>query len=142
MSTDSSPAPDPEPREAFGRFRRRFDRIRALPDLGAESSSPDDEAELEIKVMLLHEENARLKSARHRPSDFGSAIDRARVLSLADAQAEAEAEADADAERLDDAWAVLSECMAIREGLDQVCAELQGAIETVRERLSTLAADG
>ncbi|MGH2891191.1 MAG: hypothetical protein ACRDNJ_16355, partial [Solirubrobacteraceae bacterium] len=64
-----------------------------------------DDVELKAKVMLLREENARLKSARNRPADLGSAIDYARALSLPDA----DAEADADAERLDDAWALLSE---------------------------------
>ena len=45
---------------------------------------------------------------------------------------------DGQGDAVDDAWAVLGECLAIREGLDQVCMEIQAAIDGVRERLAAL----
>jgi hypothetical protein len=118
----------PEDREPFGRFRRRFERIKGVPEPDAEPFALGGEAELKLQLMLLREENARLKSARHQPASPGSVIDRARVLAVSND----------DADALDDAWTVLSECLAIREGLDQVCAELQNAIDGVRQRLASL----
>ena len=78
--------------------------------------------------MLLREENARLKGARHQPAGAGSAIDRIRLLN---SQASGAATAD-------DAWALLTDCLVIREGLDQVCVEMQQAISTIQERLTGL----
>ena len=78
--------------------------------------------------MLLREENARLKAARYQPPSAGSAIDRVRLLTSPEHEGE----------MLDDAWALLSDCLAIREGLDQVCVEIQSAMASVRDRLSAL----
>ncbi len=115
-------------REPFGRFRRSFERIKGLPDADAAPGSIGDEAELKLQLMLLREENARLKAARHQPPSTGSAIDRVRLLSASTA----------NDDLLDDASALLSECLMIREGLDQACAEIQSAISAVRERLLAL----
>lgn len=115
--------------EPFGRFRRHLERFRG----GAESfedPSNLDEMDLRLQVMLLREENARLKAARHRPSSAGTAIDQLRQLGTLVS----------DADDTDDAWSVLSECLLIREGLDQACAEFENAVAVVRERLSTLTA--
>ena len=78
--------------------------------------------------MLLREENARLKAGRHKPVDPGSMIERVRTL----------AKHDGEHERLDESWSVLAECLALREGLDQACIEIQAAISSVRERLGAL----
>jgi hypothetical protein len=123
---------EPDEREPFGRFRRRFERIKGLPTPHEEPLALGGEAELKLQLMLLREENARLKSARHQPASPGSVIDRVRVLAASGAEGDA----------LDDAWGVLSECLAIREGLDQVCAEIQHAIDRVRERLAALTLSG
>lgn len=114
--------------EGVGRFRRRFERIRGVPDPDAPPVSLDNESELKLELLLLREENARLKAARHQPSSAGTAIDRVRWLSKATSEGDTS----------DDAWSVLSECLAIREGLDEVCLELQAAISATRERLSAL----
>lgn len=115
--------------EPFGRFRRRLERFKGLADEQDFSGSLDDESELKLQLMLLREENARLKAARHQPADAGTVIDRARRL----------AATSEEGERLDDAWTLLGECLVIREGLDQVCAEIQLAIDGVRDRLAALA---
>jgi hypothetical protein len=124
---DQEPLLAPEA-PAFGRFRRRLERFKGVSDTDISSGSIDDESELRLQVMLLREENARLKAARHQPASAGSAIDNVRLLN---SQA-------SDGETLDDAWSVLSECLVVREGLDQACAEIQKAISGVRDRLEAL----
>ena len=114
--------------QPFDRFRRRLERFRGLSAAEITPGSLDDESELRLQVMLLREENARLKGARHQPAGAGSAIDRIRLLN---SQASGAATAD-------DAWALLTDCLVIREGLEQVCVEMQQAISTIQERLAGL----
>ena len=114
--------------QPFDRFRRRLERFRGLGDAEIAPGSLDDESELRLQVMLLREENARLKAARHEPAGAGSAIDRIRLLN-----SEASGAATAD-----DAWGLLTDCLVIREGLEQVCVEMQQAISVIQERLSGL----
>ena len=111
-------------REPFGRFRRA--RGDAHPAPG--DSAAKDEIALKLQVVLLSEENARLKAERHRPSDIGTLIDQMRELG----------DQEGPGEVLDEAWTMLSECLVIRQGLEQACAEIQGAIAGVRERLGSL----
>jgi hypothetical protein len=116
-------------REPLSRFKRRFERFRGLVEEQDFAESLDEEDDLRLQVMLLREENARLKAARHKPADTGTLIDHVRRLGDPD-------EAD---EVLDETWIVLSECLALREGLDQACVEIQAAMSAVRERLGKLA---
>ncbi len=122
---DDSPLGDEQP---FGRFRRRIERFRGPGDADIVPGSLDDESELRLQVMMLREENARLKAARHHPAGAGSAIESIRLLG---SQAP-------DPDTLDEAWSLLSECLVIREGLEQVCVEMQRAIGAVQERLGAL----
>jgi hypothetical protein len=115
--------------EPFARFRRRLERFRGDADAQDHSNSLDEEAELRLQVMLLREENARLKEARHRPPDVGTLIDRLRLI----------AEQKGESETLDEAWTLLSECLVIREELVQACTEIGAAIGVVHERLRNLA---
>ncbi len=114
--------------EPLTRFRRRFERSRSRVEEHQFGDSIDDEDDLRLQVMLLREENARLKAGRHKPVDPGSMIERVRTL----------AQHDGEHERLDESWSVLAECLALREGLDQACIEIQAAISSVRERLGAL----
>jgi hypothetical protein len=111
-------------REPLGRFRRA--RGDAHPAPG--DNAAQDEIALKLQVMLLSEENARLKAERHRPSDLGTLIDQMRELG----------DQEGPGEVLDEAWTMLSECLVIRQGLEQACAEIQVAIAGVRERLGSL----
>jgi len=43
------------------------------------------------------------------------------------------------ADTLDEAWAVLSESLVIREQLNQACVEVKGAIDAIKMRLDRLA---
>ena len=44
-----------------------------------------------------------------------------------------------EAEQADDASSLLADCLVIREGLDQACVEITRAIESIRDRLETIA---
>ena len=111
-------------REPVGRFRRGRGNAQSAPG----DNAAQDEIALKLQVMLLSEENARLKAERHRPSDIGTLIDQMRELG----------DQEGPGEVLDEAWTMLSECLVIRQGLEQACAEIQVAIAGVRERLGSL----
>ena len=136
--TLESAVPPPEPRvpgtmstpaSATG-FRRRLERLRGAVSDGDGFSGSEDEAELKLQLVLLREENTRLKAARHQPAGPGSAIDQVRSLASA-AQV---------SDGLDDAYSLIGECLAVREGLDQVCLEMGAALDAVRGRLQDIAA--
>jgi hypothetical protein len=112
-------------REPFGRFRRNS--VRGAGEAQGHDEELDEEADLQLQVMLLREENARLKAGRHRPSDVGTMIDELRLVA-----------AEEEGDLLDDAWSLLSECLVIREGLAQACVEIENAVGSVRQRLATL----
>jgi len=114
--------------EPFQGFKRRLERARGLIEEQEFAASVEQEDDLRLKVMLLQEENARLKAARHKPADPGTLIEEMRVL----------VDSSAVAELLDETWSVLGECLALREGLDRACIEIQAAMTSVRERLSAL----
>ena len=120
--TQSSPT---AAREPFAGLRRLTGDANAQ----AHTAMDDDETALKLQVMLLSEENARLKAARHRPSDVGTLIDQMRLL----------AASEGEGEMLDEAWTMLGECLVIQEGLDRACVEIQSAIGDVRDRLNGLA---
>jgi hypothetical protein len=111
-------------REPAGRFRRA--RGNAHPAPG--DTAAQDEVALKLQVVLLSEENARLKAERRRPSDIGTLIDQMRELGAQEGPGEV----------VDEAWTMLSECLVMRQGLEQACAEIQAAIVGVRERLGSL----
>jgi hypothetical protein len=115
-----------EPKRApFSKLRRK----RAAPAAETASAAPIVEDSLETSIMLLREENARLKAERHRELDVGVLISKLR--SIADEQGPAEA--------LDETWSTLSECLVIREELIQACSEIHDAIDSVERRLGSLA---
>ena len=107
----------------------RFRRLRGDANTQGNGAIAEDQTALKLQVMLLSEENARLKAGRHRPSDVGTLIEQMRQLAAREGKGEA----------LDEVWTMLSECLVIREGLDQACIEIQSAINDVRDRLSALA---
>ena len=123
-SPAQAPSIPPSPREPFGRFRRS--REDAPPAPG--DSAAEDEMALQLQVMLLSEDNARLKAELRRPSDVGTLIEQMRELG----------DQEGPGEVLDEAWTMLSECLVMRQGLEQACIEIQAAIGSVRERLGSL----
>ena len=109
-------------------FKRRLERARAFVEEQEFTGSLEQEDDLKLQIMLLQEENARLKAARHKPPDPGTLIEEVRAL----------ADSSSVNDLLDESWSVLAECLALREGLDRACIEIQAAMTSVRERLSKL----
>jgi hypothetical protein len=103
--------------------RRRFEP----PASGA---GPDPRATLEAEVVLLREENARLKAARHRQDDVGDLRERLRSLR----------EEEVDRGNLADETAqMLVEGLVIRESLIEICHEIERAMVVFEARLDALA---
>lgn len=122
-----------------GRRARLRPHLRSADESSAGRRGVDGDSELEVELMLLREENARLKVAHHRSSDIGAVIDQIRGLAVADADPQAGAEVrELDGDRGDEIWTALSELLVIREGLEQVCDEMESAIGAVRERIRSL----
>jgi hypothetical protein len=101
--------------------KRRFER---------QAGAPDPRAALEAEVVLLREENARLKAARHRQHDVGDLLERAR--SLRSQQVERGNLADETAQ-------MLVEGLVIRESLIEICHEIERAMVVFEARLDALA---
>ena len=120
------------PRRAHGRDRKRFapfqraiDRLRRDRDAAWADDSSDESAELRLELLLLREENARLKSDRYRPPDLGTLIDYLRHL----------ANPSAEPVTVDDAWSALCGCLAVREALTQAHSETETAIDALERQL-------
>jgi hypothetical protein len=124
-----APAPAESAPAPFERFRRRFDTFRGEGD-AIRSELMRGDVDLELTVMLLREENARLKAERHRPAGVGAMVDRLRVIA-------ADQEED---QAVQDVWGLLGECLTIHEGLYRACGEVQTAITAVEKRLTQLGA--
>jgi hypothetical protein len=107
------------------RFRRR-DQQRAAAGADEETL----EAAL-AELVLLREENARLKADRHQPKGLGDILGRARSLPAVRSDAE---------DLADDAAQMLLEGRVLRESLLEVCTELERAMAGVKARLDALGA--
>jgi hypothetical protein len=108
--------------------RRRFRRRR--PDQhGAAGGDPIADALAEL--VLLREENARLKAARHQVPSFGNVIGQMRAMP--------ELERAEDA--ADEAAEMLAEVVVLRDTLLEVCEELERTMVSVRVRLHRLGTD-
>lgn len=88
------------------------------------SERPDPRAALEAEVVLLREENARLKQRRHEQQELGDALERARSLRSQDA---------------DDTGQMLVQGLVLRESLIELCRELQRAMVLFEARVDALA---
>jgi hypothetical protein len=101
--------------------RLRFRRRRTDRAAGA-----DPVAEVLAELVLLREENAQLKAARHQLPSFGRVVGQMRSLPAVDGEAEDAADAAAD---------MLAEVYVLRESLLEVCEELERAMASARTRL-------
>ncbi|MBV8998828.1 MAG: hypothetical protein JO304_07200 [Solirubrobacterales bacterium] len=110
---------------AVERLRRSIDRLARDGDAVWAEGSTDDCAELRLEVLLLREENARLKADRHRPVDLGVIIEYLRLIGSQRARPETD----------EDAWGALSDCHVIREALAQASIEIELAISALEAQL-------
>jgi hypothetical protein len=90
---------------------------------------------LEAELVLLREENARMKVDAARPPGPGRAVERIRGVAAA-----AEAAPAKEPDGGDEAWHALAEATMLREVLTDMCDEVQGAIAAVQNRLQASAA--
>jgi hypothetical protein len=120
LSDDTAVPPGP---------RRRFRRTRpAAADDGADETL----AALHAEVLLLREDNSRLKAAQHQRADIGRLLDRARSVSSTDA--------DTDRDSHDDDIAqLLVDGLVIRESLLQICQEIERSMVAFEAKLNALA---
>jgi hypothetical protein len=105
--------------------RRRFER----PSPGSPGAA-DSRAALEAEVVLLREENARLKAARHQRQNVGDILERTRSLRTEEL----------DRGNLADETAqMLVEGLVIRESLIEICHEIERSMVIFEARLDALA---
>ncbi|MEA2246385.1 MAG: hypothetical protein QOH46_914 [Solirubrobacteraceae bacterium] len=122
----TEPAPEPaQPHERWARVARSRFRPRRV------GHDPDDAAagsrdELVVEVLLLREENARLKAAAHEVPSLGRLIGQARALPAINAAHE---------DLGDEAAQMLLEGLVLRESILAVCQELERSLAVVKARL-------
>ena len=120
-----TPVPSEPAKGPFARLRRRIDRLRARRVAGEPG---EGSVELNLELMLLREENVRLKSERHRRFDAGALIEQLRLRAATIDRAET----------ADDAWAALSEYLLLRENVAQAGTEIEAAIAVIGKRFPVL----
>jgi hypothetical protein len=121
--TPPPPAPDGDApgraRGARSRFRPR--RVETEPD---DAGSRDD---LVAEVLLLREENARLKAAAHEVPSLGRLLAQARAMPSVQAAHE---------DLGDEAAQMLLEGLVLRDSILAVCHELERSLAVVKVRLA------
>jgi hypothetical protein len=98
---------------------------------GGDDGAGDAVAAARAEILLLREENARLKAAQHQRVDISRLLGRSRSL--------AADEIDRDSLG-DDAEQLLVEGLVIRESLLEICQEIERAMVAFEARLHALAA--
>ena len=110
------------------RGRRRFRRVGALAV--DERGAGEPLASVHAELVLLREENARLKAAQHRRADVSRLLDRARSLPAAAADSDGAS---------DDTAQLLFDGLVIRESLLEICREIERAMVAFEAKLDALA---
>jgi hypothetical protein len=110
---------------------RRFGRRHA--DFEALAVAGESLGALRAELVLLREENARLKAAPHHAPDLTRLLDRARTLPTARVD---------DDSLADETTRVLIEGLVIRESLLEICQEIERAMVSFEARLKALEATG
>jgi hypothetical protein len=104
---------------------RRFER----PAAGSPGAA-DSRAALEAEIVLLREENARLRAARRQPHDVGNTLERTR----------SPRPEELDRGNLaDETSQMLVEGLVIRESLIEICRDIERSMEMFEARLDALA---
>jgi acetyl-CoA acetyltransferase len=111
------------------RARRRFGRVGSLAS-DERAGLGEPLASLHAELVLLREENARLKAAQHRRADVSRLLDRARSLPAA------ATDSDGDS---DDTAQLLFDGLVIRESLLEICREIERAMVAFEAKLDALA---
>lgn len=112
------------------RPRRRFRRVAGTLEDEGRPGGGDPLDSVHAELVLLREENARLKAAQHRRADVGRLLDRARSLPAATADSGGAS---------DDTAQLLFDGLVIRESLLEICREIERAMVAFEARLDALA---
>ena len=112
------------------RPRRRFRRDAAAFDDDGRTADGEPLASIHAELVLLREENARLKAAQHRRADISRLLDRARSLPAATADSGGAS---------DDTAQLLFDGLVIRESLLEICREIERAMVAFEAKLDALA---
>ncbi len=108
---------------------RRFGRPRTS-STDEHAGAGDSLGALHAEVVLLREENARLKAAQHQRSDIGRLLGRARALPSAGG----------DRDSLgDDTAQMLVDGLVVRESLLEICQEIERSMVAFEAKLNALA---
>jgi hypothetical protein len=116
--------------EETPRPRRRFRRVAGALEDDRRLAAGDPLDSVHAELVLLREENARLKAAQHRRADVGRLLDRARSLPSATADSEGAG---------DDTAQLLFDGLVIRESLLEICREIERAMVAFEAKLDALA---
>jgi hypothetical protein len=113
------------------RGRRRFRRTAGTLDDDGRAGAGEPLASVHAELVLLREENARLKAAQHRRADVSRLLDRARSLPAAAADSGGAS---------DDTAQLLFDGLVIRESLLEICREIERAMVAFEAKLDALVA--
>ncbi len=111
--------------------RRRGRRLRRGDQSSPANHPAGDEAlaALQAELVLLREENAELKAARHSEAGVGRLLERARAVS----------EEVFDPENAGDETAhMLTEILVTREALRGICVEIERSMAAISSRLDAM----
>ena len=112
------------------RGRRRFRRPAGMLEEEGRADVGEPLASVHAELVLLREENARLKASQHRRADISRLLDRARSLSAATADSGGAS---------DDTAQLLFDGLVIRESLLEICREIERAMVAFEAKLDALA---
>jgi acetyl-CoA acetyltransferase len=116
--------------EEMPRPRRRFRRVAGPLEDHGRGAAGEPLASVHAELVLLREENARLKAAQHRRADVSRLLDRARSLPAATADSGGAS---------DDTAQLLFDGLVIRESLLEICREIERAMVAFEAKLDALA---
>lgn len=108
---------------------KRWLRHTARPDSVTQLEEIELVEALQAEVVLLREENARLKAAAYHKPSLGRLLERARALPAIGASRE---------DLSDSAAELLVEGLVMRESLLEVCREITASLAAVEDKLTAL----
>jgi hypothetical protein len=115
--------------DGMPRGRRRFRRVGPLA-VDDRAGVGESLASVHAELVLLREENARLKAAQHRRADVSRLLERARSLPSAASDRDGTS---------DDTAQLLFDGLVIRESLLEICREIERSMVAFEAKLDALA---
>jgi hypothetical protein len=126
----SSPESSPESSPVSSIDRRRFWRVRQSNG-GQHAGAGESLESLQAELVVLREENARLKASQHQQQDLARLLGRARDLPAPEAHRDGVA---------DEAAQMLVEGLVIREAMVEICQEIERSMVVFEAKLDALGA--